>query len=390
MNFDDVIDRRGSQSTKWDKMEKLYGVSPDNGLAMWVADMDFRSAECILQAAQDLVDLGNFGYGGDDDAYRAAIVWWMQNRHGWQVDPSWIFTTTGLVNAIGLCLDTFTAPGDGVILFTPVYHSFARVIKAAGRQVVDCPLLNDAGRYCMDFAAYDAQMTGAEKALILCSPHNPGGRVWTREELLQVADFAKRHDLLLISDEIHHDLIYPGHKHIPMPLADPSVADRLIMLTAPSKTFNVAGNHTGNTIIPDPALRERFEARMHALSIANNIFGVRMTTAAYSPEGAEWVDALMTYLDRNRRTFDSGLNAVSGVRSMLLEGAYLAWVDFSGIGMDAAEIQRRVQGDARIAANHGATFGPGGEAFLRFNLGTQHAHIEVAVERLQAAFADLQ
>jgi len=390
MNFDEIIDRRGTLSDKWDCMEAEYGVSPDDGLAMWVADMDFRSPQCVTDAARALADAGVYGYQGDYRPYRASVCWWMANRHGWRVDPSWIFTTTGLVNGIGVCLDAFTDPGDGVVLFTPVYHSFARVIRAAGRQVVECPLVNNAGRYQMDFKAYDARMTGRERALILCSPHNPGGRVWDRDELQAVADFARRHDLLLISDEIHHDMLYAGQKHIPMALVDPSITDRLVMLTAPSKTFNIAGNHTGNVIIEDDTLRARFAARMKALNLSPNLFGVHMTTAAYSPEGAEWVDALMRYLGRNRATFDAGVNAIPGVRSMPLQSTYLSWVDFSATGMDPAEVIRRVQQDARIAANHGPSFGTGGEGFLRFNIGTRHARINEAVARLQAAFADLQ
>ena len=205
MNFDDLIDRRNTFSTKWDRMETVYGVPADGGLPMWVADMDFRAPPVVLERMQQITDHGILAYTNNDAEYTAAIQWWMKTRHGWEIDPSWIFTTTGLVNGVAMCLDTFTAPGDGVVLFTPVYHAFAKAIRAAGREVIECQLVNNDNRYEMDFAAYDAMMTGKETALILCSPHNPGGRVWTRAELQGVADFCKRHDLLLISDEIHHD-----------------------------------------------------------------------------------------------------------------------------------------------------------------------------------------
>ncbi len=390
MNFDTIIDRRGTHSAKWDRMEALYGVSPKDGLSMWVADMDFQAPPVVLEKLRGLVDHGVFGYTNSTETYHAAIGWWMENRHGWTVDPSWIFTTTGLINGVGMCLDTFTAPGDGIVLFTPVYHAFSSAIKRAGRVVVDCPLVNNAGRYEMDFAAYDAAMTGAEKMLILCSPHNPGGRVWSRDELQGVADFARRHDLLIISDEIHHDLIYQGHRHTPMPLVDTSVIDRLIMLTAPSKTFNVAGLHTGNVIIEDPDLRARFAARMGALSLAPNSVGQFVAEAAYSPAGAAWVDELMVYLDGNRRVFDTGIAGIPGLESMPLESTFLSWVDFSGTGMTPAEFIRRIEQDARIAANHGASFGQGGESFMRFNIGTQRSRIEDAVARLRTAFEDLQ
>ncbi|MEC3862925.1 MalY/PatB family protein [Mesobacterium sp. TK19101] len=389
--FDEVIDRHGTHCVKWDMMDKAYDVPADSGLAMWVADMDFRPPACVQHALDGMTRHGIYGYFGDDRDYKASIQWWMQNRHGWAVDPSWVFSTHGLVNGTGLCVDAFTAPGDGVVLFTPVYHAFARVIRAAGRNVVECELVKDeAGLYRYDFDAYDAMMTGAEKMVILCSPHNPGGRVWTREELQGVADFAKRHDLVLVSDEIHHDLIMPGHSHIPMPLVDDSIADRLVMMTASTKTFNIAGSHTGNVIIADEGLRAKFAARMGALGISPNSFGLFMTTAAYSPEGAAWVDELCAYIDGNRQIFDAAVNTIPGVTSMPLESTYLSWVDFDGIGMGSEEFIARVEKEAHIAANHGATFGTGGESFLRFNLATPRSRVIEAAERLQKAFADLQ
>ncbi|MCP5073034.1 MAG: pyridoxal phosphate-dependent aminotransferase [Rhodobacteraceae bacterium] len=390
MNFDEIIERRSTHSNKWDTMEEKYGVSSDDGLAMWVADMDFRSPDCIIRAAREVTDFGVFGYYGDYSDYNNAICWWMQNRHGWQVEPDQIFTTLGLVNAIGMVLQAFTDPGDGVVFFTPVYHSFARVSKAAGREVVECPLALIDGQYQMDFDRYDRQMTGREKIVILCSPHNPGGRVWTREELKQVAVFCERHDLLLVSDEIHHDLVFEGRKHLPMPLAAPEIANRLIMLTAPSKTFNVAGNHCGQVIIPDATLQARFNALMKALSVSPTLFGVEMTRAAYSPEGAVWVDALRAYLEQNARTFDAGIAQIPGLKSMPLQSTFLSWVDFSDTGMCQQEFTDRVLKTARIAVNLGPTFGTGGENFLRFNIGCPRSVVEEAVSRLLGAFSDLQ
>ena len=389
MNFDRVIERRGTHSSKWDMMEPIYGVPASDGIPMWVADMDFAPPTCVQDALQGMLDHGVYGYYGDDVSYREAICWWMSERHGWQVDPASIFTTHGLVNGTGMCVDAFTDPGDGVVLFTPVYHAFARVINAAGRKVVECPLVLNDGQYEMDFASYDAQMTGTEKMLILCSPHNPGGRVWTRAELQEVADFARRHALVLVSDEIHHDLVMPGHKHTPMTAIE-GIEDRLVMMTATTKTFNIAGSHSGNVIIADEALRARFAARMSALGLSPNSFGLYMAEAAYSPDGAVWVDELVKYLDGNRQIFDAAVNNISGLKSMRLEATYLAWVDFSGTGMEPAEFTSRVEKGARIAVNHGPTFGAGGEGFLRFNLATPRARVEEAVERLGKAFADLQ
>ena len=389
MSFDDIINRFDSHSSKWDMMEKIYGVPAKDGIAMWVADMDFRAPDCVQDAIGAMHDHGIYGYYGDDASYRAAICWWMQTRHNWTVDPEAIFTTHGLVNGTAMCVDSFTQPGDGVVLMTPVYHAFAKVIRANGRRVVECDLRNNDGHYEMDFDAWDAQLDGSEKMMILCSPHNPGGRVWTREELEGVAAFAKRHDLILVSDEIHHDLVFPGAKHTAMALIE-GIEDRLIMMTATTKTFNIAGSHSGNVIIPDPALRAKFGARMMALGMSPNSFGLHMAEAAYSPAGAAWVDEAVAYIDGNRQLFDAAINAIPGLKSMPLEATYLAWVDFSGTGMSREEFTSRVEQGAKIAVNHGPTFGSGGDNFLRFNLATPRALVQQAAERMQAAFADLQ
>ncbi len=390
MTFDTPINRAGSHCVKWDMMSDLYGLSPDEGLAMWVADMEFRPPAVVQRALERMLDHGVYGYFGDDRAYLDAIRWWMRTRHGWEVAPEWIFTTHGLVNGTALCIHSFTAAGDGVILTTPVYHAFARIIKAAGREVTECPLPVLDGVARLDVSDWDARLTGREKMLILCSPHNPGGRVWTVDELRAVADFCTRHDLILVSDEIHHDLVFPGQKHTAMPLAAPDIADRLIMMTATTKTFNIAGAHIGNVIIADPTLRKVFANTVNAMGISPNSFGMHMATAAYSPEGAAWVDDLMRHLDGNRRLFDEGITKIPGLRPTRLEATYLAWVDFSGTGMAPAEFIERVQKVAKIATNHGATFGLGGETFLRFNLACPRAQIADAVDRLTKAFADLQ
>tara|TARA_R110002012_G_scaffold49936_4_gene129305 strand:- start:2306 stop:3475 length:1170 start_codon:yes stop_codon:yes gene_type:complete len=389
MNFDEIIDRRDTHCAKWDKMEPIYGVPRDTGIAMWVADMDFRPPAVVQTALQNMLDHGVYGYFGDDSKYLGAIQWWMENRHGWKVEQDWIFTTHGLVNGTAMCVDAFTKPGEGVVLFTPVYHAFARVITAAGRKVVECEMVNNQGRYELDFDSYDAQMTGNETLLVFCSPHNPSGRVWTKDELAQVAAFAKRHDLVLVSDEIHHDLVMPGHTHTPMALIE-GVADRLVMMTATTKTFNIAGCHSGNVIIPDPKLRAVFAERMAAMGLSPNSFGLFMATAAYSPEGAAWVDELVLYLDGNRRLFDEAVNAIPGLKSMALESTYLAWVDFADTGMAQSEFTKRIEQTAAIAANHGPTFGKGGESFMRFNIATPRARVDEACNRLRDAFKDLQ
>ncbi|WP_278876449.1 MalY/PatB family protein [Paracoccus yeei] len=390
-DFDEPIDRLGTLCSKWDDMHKIFGVAPQDGIAMWVADMDFRPPAPVQQAVEAMARHGIYGYPGEHRPYLEAIRWWMQNRHGWTVEPEWILTAHGLVNGTALCVDTFTAPGDAVVLMTPVYHGFARVIRAAGRGITEFPLVVEDGEYRMDWEGWAGLMTGRERMLVLCSPHNPGGRVWSEAELRQVAEFCAAHDLILVSDEIHHDLVLPGSpRHHVLARLVPEAAPRLVTLTAATKTFNIAGAHIGNLIVADPDLRRRLSQRFMALGISPGLFGLNMVAAAYSPEGAAWVDDLVAYLDGNRQVFDRGIAAIPGLRSMPLQATYLAWVDFAGTGMAPAEIERRIAHDARIAASGGASFGTGGESFVRFNLATTRARVEAAVERMSRAFGDLQ
>ncbi|MEO0342896.1 MAG: MalY/PatB family protein [Pseudomonadota bacterium] len=387
--FDEIIDRRGTNSTKWDMMKALYGVDPAEGLAMWVADTEFRPPEALNSALKDIMDHGIYGYYNDPVGYPNAIANWMKRRHGWQINSDHVMTTIGIVNAVSLALHSYTQPGDGIVIFTPVYHAFARVIKAMGRKVIECELVQENGRYTYDWDAYNEKMDGSAKIAILCSPHNPGGCVWTTAELRDFGNFCARHDLLMISDEIHHDLAFSGHKHVPTEIACPDTANRIITMIAPSKTFNLGGLHTGNVIIRDDDLRAKFKHSISALAIGTNTLNMKITEALYNG-GAEYADALVAYIESNAKLFDDGINTIPGLRSMKLESTYLSWVDFSDTGMSREEFIDRVQTKAKIAANHGSTFGKGGDSFLRFNIAMPRALVEQAVTRLQDAFADLQ
>ncbi|MEP2531739.1 PatB family C-S lyase [Shimia sp.] len=383
--FDHKINRIGTGCEKWDQMEGNFGIPTPDGLAMWVADTDFLAPEPVQNALQALMSHGVYGYHGDETQYLEAVVWWMQERHGWKVDPASIFSVHGLVNGFALCVDTFSNPGDAVVLFTPVYHAFERVLQAADREITTCPLVNKSGRYELDLEDAAARLTGREKILAICSPHNPGGRVWRKSELEALAEFARRHDLLILSDEIHHDLVFPGHHHIPMATIA-GIKDRLVMMTAATKTFNIAGCQCGNVIIDAPELRKQFARRLVALGVSGNVFGVELTRAAYSPQSLQWLEEQISYIEGNRELFDLGVNKIPGVSSMHLESTYLAWVDFSETGLNPDEIRKKVHVDARIAANTGPNFGRGGSHFMRFNLGTHRSVASEAVDRLHSVF----
>ncbi len=389
-DFNTPIERRGTHCSKWDTLESRFGVPSEDGISMWTADSDYATAPCVLRAAQAQVDHGVFGYFTDQSAYKEAIGWWMQTRHNWQIEPDWILTAQGLGNAIALCIDVWSAPGAPIAIFSPVYHEFFYKIRKAGREVTECPLRLDGARYELDLDDAQNRLTGDERMLIWCSPQNPSGRVWTRDELQSVAAFAARNDMILITDEVHQDFVFPGRRFVPMDVAARAQRDRTVTLTAASKTFNIAGMRTGNMIIPDAELRGAMQQRLRSLDFDANLLGYKMVTAAYSPEGAAWADAQLEHLAGNIAVFDAAVNAIPGVRAMPLEATYLAWVDFSGTGMSYDEIDRRVRKSARIAPSAGPDFGVGGALSLRFNLATTRARVIEAGARLQAAFADLQ
>ena len=390
MDLDQVFERRNTHSAKWDIMEEYYGVSNDNGIPMHVAEMDFKPPQIIQDKVREVQEHGFYGYFVDYSDYHKAIRWWMKTRHKWDLGNSKIFATHGLVNGMALCVDAFTQSKDEIIMLTPMYHAFFSVLNATDRIIREFPLYLNDGRYELDFSAYKKQLSGKEKMLIFCSPHNPGGRVWSIDELKQVAAFCVENDLILVCDEIHHDLIMPGYKHNVMAVAAPEINDRLIMLTANTKTFNIAGAHTGNVIIKNEELATKFETKSKMLGLSPNSLGLHMATAGYSSEGALWLENVIPYIERNFQIFNSGINEIPGCNAIHAEGLYLAWVDFSGTGMSHEDVKDRIEKDAEITTVYGKNMGKGGETFMRFNIATQRSRVVEAVTRMQNAFNDLQ
>ncbi len=404
-DFDRVIDRRGTHATKWDMMARNSGITAADGIPMWVADMDFEAPPGVTEALSEVVTRGVHGYYADTGSWAAALAEWMARRHDLAIDPAWVSQTPGVVSGLGLILQALTEVGDEVVLFPPAYHAFRRIIVANERRILDAQLVQRQGRYEMDLDALASKLTPRTKIVFFCSPHNPGGNVWSLEEIRGLATFCAERNLILVSDEIHCDLLLGGVKHTPTLSAAPEIADRLITCLAATKTFNLAGAHVGACVTSNPEYKRRIDARIMASGLGSyNAFGMIATEAAWRT-GDAWLDALLPrpleetlareallpYLAGNRDTLSTRLEAAApGARSMRLDATYLAWVDFAGTGMPAADIAARVKDRARIFASPGEQFGPGGETWLRFNFATPRPILIEALDRLDDAFRDLR
>jgi cysteine-S-conjugate beta-lyase len=390
-DFDRVIERRGTHASKWDNMAKLSGIAAADAIPMWVADMDFAAPPGVSEALLAETRRGVHGYYADTGSWAAALVAWLRRRHDFSVDPAWISPTPGIVAGLGLIVQALSAPGDEVVVFPPAYHAFRRIILANERRILDAPLIERDGRYVMALEALRSRLTPRSKVVFFCSPHNPGGTVWRVDEIRALADFCAEHDLILVSDEIHADLVFAGAKHTPTMLAAPHIAERLITCVAATKTFNLAGAHVGACITSNAELKRRLDARVMASGLGSyNSFGMLATEAAWRT-GDQWLEALLPYLTLSRDAFDRRIEAaVPGARSMRLDATYLAWVDFAGTGLSPEDVAGRVKGRARIFASPGPQFGPGGETWLRFNFATPRPLLEEALARLEAAFSDFR
>jgi cysteine-S-conjugate beta-lyase len=390
-DFDRVIERRGTHATKWDMMAKLSGITAADAIPMWVADMDFAAPPGVTQALAATVERAVHGYYADTGSWAAALADWLARRHGVSIDPAWVSATPGVVAGLGLILQAVSVSGDEVVLFPPAYHAFRKIILANERRILDAQLVEQQGRYVMDLDALRQMLTPRTKVVFFCSPHNPGGTMWSADEIRALATFCAEHDLILVSDEIHCDLVLGGGKHIPTIAAAPEIADRLITCVAATKTFNLAGAHVGACVTSNAALKRRLDARIAASGLGSyNALGMVATEAAWRT-GEAWLDELRPYLAGNRDLFDSRIEAAApGARSMRLDATYLAWVNFSGTGLSAEEIAARVSDRARIYVSPGSQFGPGGETWLRFNFATPRPILREALDRLDDAFSDIR
>ena len=389
-DFDRVIDRRNTDSIKFDFAEH-FGL-PADALPMWVADMDFPAPEGVLWAARASVDHGIFGYTGVRQDYYDAVCGWFERRFHWHTEPEWVVYTPGVVFALSMAVRALTRPGDPVVIQPPVYRPFFQVVRDNGRRVVENPMRYEDGRYTMDLEGFErAVIENGVHLFILCSPHNPTGRVWTREELRAVGDICRRYDVTVISDEIHCDFTWPGHPHTPFIEAVPDMKDRAIICTAPSKTFNLAGLQVSNLFVPNRDIREKLQREINATgwSGLNNV-GLAACKAAYR-EGDDWLDALRVYLRGNLDFMRDYLREnLPMLRLIESEGTYLAWVDFSALNLTPEQLHDLVANKARLWLDDGNIFGSQGEQFQRFVLACPRATLREGLERLKGAIVGSQ
>ena len=362
--FDKICDRRGSGSIKYGKPP---AGDPEKVVPMWVADMDFRSAPSIREALEKTVDHGIFGYTDRGDAYKEAVTGWYERRMGWTIDPEWIIPVQGVIFAAATAIRALTEKGDGVMICQPVYYPFANIVKDNGRKLVVNELVLKDGKYEIDFDDFGKKAEEA-KVFLFCSPHNPCGRVWTKEELERIAKICEDKDLYIISDEIHSDFVYPGHTHTPVMTLSEETAARTVTCVSPTKTFNIAGIEAANIITSNEDIRRRLiREAFSAGSFGQNLFGSAATMAAYTG-GEEWLDTLLEYLQMNIGHVRSFAESTPKIDLIEPEGTYLLWLDCRKTGLDGRQLQKFFLEEADVWLHDGSVFGKGGEGFMRMNV----------------------
>lgn len=385
VDFDTVPNRRGTNCFKYDFAREM-GM-PEDVLPLWVADMDFPTAPAVLERLHALAEHGIFGYTGVKDAYFSAVHNWYAQRFGWETQRSWLVTTPGVVFAIAIAIRAFTQKGDAILIQQPVYYPFANKVTENDRQLVVNPLILKNGRYEMDFADMERKIADNHvKMLLLCSPHNPVGRVWTKEELLRVGEICQKHGVLVVSDEIHADFTYAGHTHRVFASVKSEFADFTITCTAPSKTFNLAGLQNSNIFIPNRQLRHVYKKELSACGCGGtNCMGMAACQAAYEA-GADWLEQLKQYLAGNLAYVRQFLREkLPDIALIEPEGTYLVWLDLRKLGLTEQQQRQLIVQDAKLWLDTGTLFGQGGEGFERINIACPRATIEQAMQRLERA-----
>ncbi|MBN1118355.1 MAG: PatB family C-S lyase [Bacteroidales bacterium] len=383
-NFDEIIDRQGTNTYKYDLREKIFGT--DDVYPMWVADTEFKAPVFIYETLKKRIEHGVFGYTILDDGYFESIIRWLKQKHSWNVEKSWIKYSPGVVPSVFASVLAYTQPGDKVIIQPPVYHPFYYAVKETGRELVKNPLVLRDGRYYMDFEDLKSKIDGKTKMMILCSPHNPTGNVWRKEELVELCQICLEKNILLISDEIHADIVYNGFRHTPTALVAGEMQDKLITLMAPSKTFNIAGLNSSYVVASNHELLDKLNMHFEGLHIGPTIFAIEATKAAYN-YGLDWVEELIRYFSKNLETVKHYIHdRLPKIDLIEPEGTFLLWLDFRKFGLERKDLLKLLVNEAKVGLSDGFIFGSEGEGFQRMNIGCANSELIKSLDRIYAAF----
>jgi cystathionine beta-lyase len=383
-NFDEFIDRKNTSCIKWDYTKEFLGEA--DVLPMWVADMDFKTPDFIIDAVKERANHEIFGYSMRPPGYYQSIVDWVKNLHGWKIEKDWIVFSPGIVPAVNMAVLAFTQPGDEIIVQPPVYFPFFTAVTDHNRKLIYNQLRLEKERYFIDFNDLKKKITAHTKMIIISNPHNPVGRAWTQNELTELAEICLKHKILILSDEIHSDLVFKPNRHCVLANLSGEIADHTLTMMAPSKTFNLAGMSTSSVIISNSVLRDTFKKTLDSIHLGlGNIFGAVASEAAYS-FGNDWLDQMLDYVKGNVDYVDEFLKSqLPQVKMVQPEATYMVWLDFRDLKLSRNELNELILKKAKLGLNDGEVFGPGGEGFQRMNLACPRSYVETAMNQLKAA-----
>lgn len=383
-NFDEIVDRSNTSCIKWDYVKEFLGEG--DLLPMWVADMDFKTPDFIVRAVKERTNHEIFGYSMRPKGYYQSIVDWVKDRHAWEIEKDWIVFSPGVVPAVNFAVLAFTQPGDEIIVQPPVYFPFFNAVTDHKRKLGYNQLHFDNGHYSMNFDDLKRKISSQTKMIILSNPHNPVGRAWTEKELRELAEICIKNKILIISDEIHSDLVFKPNRHCVMSKLSREIADHTITMMAPSKTFNLAGMSTSSVIISNPELRKSFKTTLDSFHLGlGNIFGAVASEAAYM-NGKDWLDQMLDYVKGNIDLVDDFLkNQLPHVKMVQPEATYMVWLDFRELNLTRKDLNELILSKAKLGLNDGEVFGPGGEGFHRMNLACPRSYVVTAMNQLKAA-----
>ena len=388
-NFDEIIRREGTDCIKYDLRNETFGTG--NVIPMWVADMDFKTPDFITEKIRKRIDHEIFGYSFRPAEYFNSIIRWLKLKHNWKIEKDWISFCPGIVPALNFCTLAFTRPGDSIIVQPPVYQPFFPAVESHGRNLIYNRLLEKEGKWIMDIESLETSIDKNTKMIIISNPHNPVGRSWSEAELVTLADICLKNNIIILSDEIHCDLVLPGFKHTPIAGISEKISDITVTFIAPSKTFNLAGLSTSSVIIKNDVLRKYFNRKIETLQVGNgNIFGTITSIAAYSG-GEEWLEALLDYIDKNVNfVMNYCSDHIPEIIPVRPEATFLMWLDCRNLGMKGSELNEFFIQKAGIGLVEGSIFGQGGEGFMRINLGTNRKTVAIAMDNIKKAVQNLE